>query len=189
MAVRVSADPNAGVVSMASSSALSERDQERLHRALDNMPLVADLSSADLMFLVPTDRDEMQVVVHARPQPVPSLYWQSQVGKRVGRAESPLVFRCIEAPNAHHERAIVISGVPTMHEAMPIMGDRGVIAVLVSEMAMLEHERQRKRDITFRRAIAHVREMLRLGLLQGGEALGRLGLHDGVLIIDKGGQI
>jgi hypothetical protein len=99
------------------------------------------------------------------------------------------VFRCIEAPNAHHERAIVISGVPTMHEAMPIMGGRGVIAVLVSEMAMLEHERQRKRDITFRRAIAHVREMLRLGLLQGGEALGRLGLHDGVLIIDKGGQI
>jgi two-component system, sensor histidine kinase PdtaS len=189
MAVRVSADPTAGVVSMASSSALSERDQERLHRALDNMPLVADLSSADLMLLVPAGRDEMQVVVHAQPQPVPSLYSQSQVGKRVGRAESPLVFRCIDAPNAHHERAIVISGVPTMHEAMPIMGDRGVIAVLVSEMAMLEHERQRKRDITFRRAIAHVREMLRLGLLQGGEALGRLGLHDGVLIIDKGGQI
>jgi two-component sensor histidine kinase len=31
--------------------------------------------------------------------------------------------------------------------------------------------------------------MLRLGLLEGGETLGRLGLHDGVLIIDKGGQI
>jgi two-component system, sensor histidine kinase PdtaS len=153
------------------------------------MPLVADLSSADLLLLMPADVDEMVVVGHAQPQPVPSLYFQSQVGKRVDRAESPLVFKSLEAPHAHHERAIVIEGVPTMHEAMPIMGERGVIAVLVSEMAMLEHERQRRRDITFRRAIAHVREMLRLGLLQGGESLGRLGLHDGVLIIDKGGQI
>jgi two-component sensor histidine kinase len=153
------------------------------------MPLVADLSSADLLLLVPVAEDEMLVVGHAQPQPVPSLYFHSQVGKRVHQNESPLVFKCLEAPQAHHERAIVIEGVPTMHEAMSITGERGVIAVLVSEMAMLEHERQRRRDITFRRAIAHVREMLRLGLLQGGESLGRLGLHDGVLIIDKGGQI
>jgi two-component sensor histidine kinase len=161
-----------------------------IERALDNMPLVADLSSADLLLLVPSDADEMVVVGHAQPQPVPSLYSHSQLGVRVHLQESPVVFKSLEASHAHHERAIVIEGVPTMHEAMPIMGERGnVIGVLVSEMAMLEHERQRRRDITFRRAIAHVREMLRLGLLEGGETLGRLGLHDGVLIIDKGGQI
>jgi two-component sensor histidine kinase len=154
------------------------------------MPLVADLSSADLLLLMPAEKEQMVVVGHAQPQPVPSLYFQSEIGKRVHQHQSPLVFKSIEAPHAHHERAIVIEGVPTMHEPMPIIGEQGgVIAVLVSEMAMLEHERQRRRDITFRRAIAHVREMLRLGLLQGGETLGRLGLHDGVLIIDKGGHI
>jgi len=191
MTAPVSAEAIAGRVSSAplATQDLTDADHDRVRRTLDNMPLVADLSSADLMLMLPVASDQMVVVGHAQPLPVPSLYTQSEVGKRIQRDGSPLVFECLDAPHGHHERAIVISGVPTMHEAMPIMGERGVIAVLVSEMAMLEHERQRRRDIIFRRAIAHVREMLRLGLIRGGETLGRLGVHDGVLIIDNGGQI
>ncbi len=56
-------------------------------------------------------------------------------------------------------------------------------------MLLIEHERQRKRDVTFRRAIARARDLIVAGRLRGGERLGRLGVHDGVMVIDSTGRI
>jgi len=84
----------------------------------------------------------------------------------------------------------MILGVPTMQEVFAIRNERGqTIAALSSEMAMLEHERLRKRSALFRRAIARVRELGMAGRLDGGERLGRMGVHDGVMLIDQRGQI
>lgn len=191
MAVRTLADSSA--ISPAASDLntleLSAPDRELLSRVLNGLALVADLSSGDLHLLTPTDSGAMLVAGHAQPRPVPSLYGENQTGRVVQSADSPLVFKCRNERGAHYDRAIVLSGVPTMQEAMPILGERGVIGVLVSEMAMLEHERQRRRGLLFRRAIAHLREMLRLGMVVGGESLGRMGVHDGVMVIDQQGEI
>jgi two-component sensor histidine kinase len=56
-------------------------------------------------------------------------------------------------------------------------------------MLVIEHERQRKRDVTFRRAIARARDLIVAGRMRGGERLGRLGVHDGVMVIDSTGRI
>src|SRR5262249_58300519 len=54
---------------------------------------------------------------------------------------------------------------------------------------VIEHERQRERHGTCRSAVARDRELVVAGKLQGGEALGRLGVHDGVMVIDAQGRI
>src|SRR5258708_20070403 len=56
-------------------------------------------------------------------------------------------------------------------------------------MLLIEHERQRKRDARFRRAFALARELIVAGRLRGGALLGRLGVHDGVMVIDAQGHI
>jgi two-component sensor histidine kinase len=63
------------------------------------------------------------------------------------------------------------------------------IGALRSEMLLIEHERQRKRHAVFRRAIARARDLIVAGRMRGGERLGRLGVHDGVMVIDSTGRI
>ena len=47
----------------------------------------------------------------------------------------------------------------------------------------------RKRTSVLRRALTRVRDLVAQGRLEGGENIGRLGLHDGMLIIDADGMI
>jgi len=84
----------------------------------------------------------------------------------------------------------VIRGAPVLQEVFPVRNERGeVVGALRSEMLLIEHERQRKRHARFRRAIARAREQIVAGQLRGGEHLGRLGVHDGVMVIDAEGRI
>src|SRR5437588_493635 len=79
---------------------------------------------------------------------------------------------------------------PLLEEVFAVRNERGeTIGALRSEMLLIEHERQRKRDARFRRAIARARELIVAGRLRGGERLGRLGVHDGVMVIDSVGRI
>lgn len=169
---------------------LSASDSALIDRINRNLALVADLSGADLMLLAPSNENEVLVLAHGLPQPVPSLYDLNQSGRLLTREDAPLAFRALDGRTGGLERAMLVGGVPAMQEAFPVVGERGgIVAVLISEMVMLEHERRRRRGVVFRRAVAHAREMLRRGLLEGGDSLGRLGVHDGVLIIDHQGTI
>ena len=169
---------------------LAEEDREQLRRLAASLNLLADLSHADLLLYCP-DGDEALVVAEARPEPVPSLYDQSQLGRRVGRAEIPAIFNVLfDGRSRHHFGGVMVEGTPTMRELFAIRNAQGqTIAALSSEMAMLEHERLRRRDALFRAAIARARDLLIAGRLQGAEQLGRLGVHDGVFVIDGRGQI
>ena len=169
---------------------LAEDDRLLLRRLASNLNLLADLSHADLLLLC-RDGSEAVVVAEARPEPVPSLYAESMLGRRPGRSEMASVFKVLfDGRSRHHFGGVMVRGVPTMQEVFAIHNGRGeTTAALSSEMAMLEHERLRKRSALFRRAIARVREQFMAGRLEGGEKLGRLGVHDGVMVIDGRGQI
>src|SRR5438067_7626566 len=171
-------------------SSLAEEDRRFLGRLVSNLSLLADLSHADLL-LYCQDGSEALVVAEASPEPVPSLYVASQLGRHLKRGEASSIFRVLfDGHSRHHFGGVMLRGVPTMQEIFPIRNERGqTIAALSSEMAMLEHERLRKRSALFRRAIARVRELIMAGRLEGGERLGRMGVHDGVMLIDQRGQI
>lgn len=169
---------------------LPEEDRQLLRRIAANLDLLADLSHADLMLVCPSGTEAV-VVAEGRPKPVPSLYPESQLGKRLVREQAPSVFKVLfDGRSRQHFGGVMVRGVPTMREVFAIHNRQGkTIAAVLSEMPMLEHERLRKRSALFRRAIAQVREMVLAGRLEGGDKIGRLGVHDGVMVIDGRGQI
>jgi hypothetical protein len=133
------------------------------------------------------------VVAQAQPVPVPSPYaLPVAVGRTMAREEVPLVFRVLFDGRVRNQATTptVIRGAPVLQEVFAVRNSHGeIVGALRSEMLLIEHERQRKRDVRFRRAIARARELIIAGRLRGGEKLGRLGVHDGVMVIDSQGRI
>src|SRR5207253_2270506 len=155
------------------------------------LPLLADLTHADAVLFARAD-DHAVVVAQAQPVPVPSPYaLPVEVGRTMARDEAPLVFRVLfDGRGRNQVSTTVIRGAPVLQEVFAVRNERGdVIGALRSEMLLIEHERQRKRDVTFRRAIARARDLIVAGRMRGGERLGRMGVHDGVMVIDSTGRI
>ena len=80
----------------------------------------------------------------------------------MAREESPLVFRVLfDGRTRNQVTTTVIRGAPVLQEVFAIRNERGeTIGALRSEMLLIEHERQRKRDARFRRAIARTRDLI-----------------------------
>jgi two-component sensor histidine kinase/PAS domain-containing protein len=170
---------------------LSDGDVDLLERVAGHLPLLADLTHADAVLFARSD-NQVVVVAQAQPVPVPSPYaLPLAVGRTMAREEAPLVFRLLfDGRTRNQVTSTVIRGAPVLQEVFPIRNEYGsVVGALRSEMLLIEHERQRKRHATFRSAIARARELVVAGKLQGGEGLGRLGVHDGVMVIDAQGRI
>jgi two-component sensor histidine kinase len=171
---------------------LSESDRALLDQVGGHLPLLADLTHADTVLFARADDDQVIVVAQAQPVPVPSPYaLPMAIGRRMAREESPLVFRVLVDGRVRNQvTTTVIRGAPVLQEVFAIRNDRGeIVGALRSEMLLIEHERQRKRHATFRRAIARARDLIVAGRMRGGEKLGRLGVHDGVMVIDSAGRI
>jgi two-component sensor histidine kinase len=170
--------------------ALDDEGRALVERILPNMKLLADLMHADVLLF---GRAESRAVVlaHARPEPVPSLYPLELTGRRLRQEQVVPVARTLWRPRPRHQvQGTVVGGVPIVRETFPVQdGEGNVVAALVTETAVIQHERHRKRSAIFKRAIAHVRDMVVDGRLEGGENIGRLGVHDGIMVIDGSGEI
>src|SRR6202171_2054489 len=170
---------------------LSEADRALLDNVAGHLPLLADLTHADAVLFAVAD-DQVVVVAQAQPVPVPSPYaLPVAIGRAMAREEAPLVFRVLFDGRVRNQvTTTVIRGAPVLQEVFAIRNEHGnVVGALRSEMLLIEHERQRKRHATFRRAVARARELIVAGRLRGGERLGRLGVHDGIMVIDSAGRI
>jgi two-component sensor histidine kinase len=170
---------------------LSPDDRALLASVAGHLPLLADLTHADAVLFARGDDNQIVVVAQAQPVPVPSPYaLPVEVGRTMTREEAPLVFRVLVDRRRNQVNTTVIRGAPVLQEVFGIRNERGeTVGALRSEMLLIEHERQRKRHAVFRRAIARARELIVAGRMLGGEKLGRLGVHDGVMVIDSGGRI
>jgi two-component system, sensor histidine kinase PdtaS len=159
-------------------------------RIIPSLNLLADLLHADIL-LFARSGEHVQVVEHAQPNPVPSVYDHSLTGRRLRREQvQPIARLLFQGRPAHHVQGAVVNGVPIFREALPVRDAEGrVAAVLATETAVIEDERMRKRSGIFRRAVARVRELVIRGRLEGAEHLGRLGVHDGMMVIDASGNI
>src|SRR5438477_2253321 len=170
---------------------LSAADRALLENVGGHLPLLADLTHADAVLFARAD-DQVVVVAQAQPVPVPSPYaLPMAIGRTMAREESPSLFRVLFDGRVRNQvTTTVIRGAPVLQEVFAIRNGRGdIVGALRSEMLLIEHERQRKRDARFRRAIARARELIVAGRLLGGDKLGRLGVHDGVMVIDSSGRI
>jgi two-component sensor histidine kinase len=169
---------------------LLPEDRAILENVAGHLPLLADLTHADAVLFARVD-DHVVVIAQAQPVPVPSPYaLPVEVSRTMTREEAPQVFRVLVDSHRNQVSTTVIRGAPVLQEVFAIRNARGeAIGALRSEMLLIEHERQRKRHAVFRRAIARARDLIIAGRMRGGEKLGRMGVHDGVMVIDSTGRI
>jgi len=175
----------------ATCTRLTPADRALLDNVAGHLPLLADLTHADAVLFALAD-DQVVVVAQAQPVPVPSPYaLPVAIGRTMAREEAPLVFRVVFDGRVRNQvTTTVIRGAPVLQEVFAIRNEHGeVVGALRSEMLLIEHERQRKRHATFRRAVARARDLIVAGRLRGGDKLGRLGVHDGIMVIDSAGRI
>ena len=169
---------------------LGAKGEALVGRILPSLDLLADLLHADVLLFARAG-DRVAVLAHGRPGPVPSVYQQELSGRRLRRAQIAPVARVLAQGRSRHQvHGTVVAGVPIVREIFAIQDAGGrVVAALVTETAVIEQERQQKRSAIYRRAILRVRDQVLSGRLQGGANLGRLGVHDGMMVIDSKGQI
>jgi hypothetical protein len=170
--------------------ALGDSGVDLVRRILPSLDLLADLIHADVLLFAPSG-PQVAVLAHARPEPVPSLYLHALTGRRLRQGQISPVARVLSQRRPRHQvHGTVVGGVPIVRETFALEDAAGrVVAALVTETAVIEHERHRKRSAIFKRAIGRVRDLVVQGRLVGGENIGRLGVHDGIMVIGADGEI
>jgi two-component sensor histidine kinase len=167
---------------------LSAEDRALLNRVVRNLPLLADLLHADLLMFT-READDAIVLAHAQPNPLPSLYATSQTGRRAFQQEGNVLAMLRGERTRGGVQGLLVRGAPAAQELFPVQVDGRVIGVLSTETNVLEYERMRRKEPVLRRVLATIRQTVLEGRLQCGDRLGRLGEHDGLLVVDADGQI
>ncbi|MDI7276001.1 MAG: histidine kinase N-terminal domain-containing protein [Anaerolineae bacterium] len=165
---------------------LEMKDDALLERIQAALPVLADLSRADLLLFRKDGPDRAVAVAHARPHSLSPVYPESQVGCVVSAAERPDVLRAFHAhPWSRRVHSETVRRAPIARELLPVYGDSGrAIAVLVMDTSWLAHERQLRRSRVFRRALQRLQETALRGELVGAEDLSPFGEHDGIVVVD-----
>ena len=168
---------------------LTENDRNFLQRVIESLQLLADIARADILLYCRTDRaDSAVVVAEAKPNTVPTIHPEPMLNRTVTKGDEPAVLRTLAGGKSETVvNRVLVHGSPTIQEVFPVHNEDRVIAVLSIETSMLERERQRKKSIVFRRAVAQMRNMVLRGQLGGGGNIGPLGEHDGPMVIDSRG--
>lgn len=171
-------------------SDMRAEDLSLLCRVAEGLDLLADISHGDLLLCVKSD-DRALVAAQARPTSVPPIYSTSLVGQTFNRQAAPALCRALfEGHMVHGIKSQLDRGAPIVQETYPVRNQLGeLIAVLSSEISLMEHERRRRKNQVFRDALAQVRQQVLSGQIQGTDLLTRLGEHYSSLVIDGNARI
>ncbi len=151
------------------------------------MPILADLSRADLLLFRPLGKERAKVVAHSLPNSLSPLYPEPLVGTVVTATGRPDVLKAFDArPWRRRVHTATVRGAPIARDVLPVYGERGDgIAALCIDTSWLAHERQLRRSWVFRRALHRLQETVLRGELAGVESLTSFGEHDGIMVVDS----
>jgi two-component sensor histidine kinase len=170
---------------------LTRGERELLRQIEAGLPLLADLSRADLLLYVRGAKPDVAVIAaQAQPAPVAPVFEDGLVGTVVDKKSEPSVFQVLaRGRSARVFNSRGPSGAPTVQEVVPVRSAQRVIGALSIEANVLEYERMRKKSPVFRKALERIQDMALHGRLASAAALTRLGEHDGLLVVDHKGII
>lgn len=168
-------------------SNLTDRDIDLLYQIEAGLPLTADVSRADVLLCCLLGPTQALVAHHTEPTSISSLYRQNVIGRIFTPDEQPLLFRTLRNGSmGRRQRQVISSGAPAIQDAFPIYNVAGTpIAGLLVETNMLEHERHRRRERKFRRAVRWLQEMTARGEIENAESLQRFGPYDGIYLVES----
>lgn len=166
---------------------LNDADLALLQVIEQGAPITADISRADIFICCRLSKEQTLVAYHAMPYSTPSLYSREQTGQIFTRADQPLILHTLNSGSGgRRQRELLRHGAPVFQDVFPILSADGrVIAAFVVETSMIAHERQRRRNRHFRRAIIWLQEMSVRGAIEGAAQLSRFGQYDGVYLVDR----
>ncbi len=167
--------------------AIREEDEEVLRKVIAGLNFIADLTKADAFVYYPLSAvDAAVVLAHAKPRSISPLYQEDLAGRRVYRAERPLVFRALKRPGYWRTQGELLgSDAPVIEETFSIIERSGrVIGALSFESNLLEYERRRRRSQVFQIALHYLHQMARRGLLDKTRTFYPVTEQDGILVVD-----
>lgn len=166
---------------------LTTDDLALLQQIERGTPLTADISRADVLICCRRSAESGLVVFHAAPCSTPSLYREDQTGHTFTEADQPLTFRALTSGSGgRRQREVLRYGAPVYQDVFPIHNSNGqVIAAMVVETNMIAHERQKRRNHHFRRAVIWLQEMSVRGDLEAVATLGRFDQYDGIYLVNR----
>lgn len=164
---------------------LPEDDVAFLKKLAEDLPILADISRADMLLCVGAGPGRALVVAQAMPHSVSPVYEKNLVGQRIGALEQPELLRGLRRPpNPRRVHTILVRGATIARQLFPVFNPRGqIIAVLAMDAYWLAYERQRRRSPVFQRALRDFQYMVLRGELRGAAGLTPFGEHDGVMFV------
>ena len=170
---------------------LTETDTALLQRIELGLPITADISRADILVCCRVSDERALVISHARPSSISPLYPEPADGRMLTKDEHPLILRTLTSGSGgRQQREVVRNGAPIIQDVYPILNEEGMtIAAFVVETNMLAHERQRRRNRYFRRAVPGLQEMCLRGEIHKAETLSAFDLYDGIYLVDQDRRI
>lgn len=175
----------------------SDRDSVYLDRIVRVIPMLADLSRADILIGISRDVDRAEVIAHAKPHSIAPVHRAAMVGTMLTRENASALLRAIaerqyarsqrEYPHQAVGGAVASEGAPApvVQEAYPIESPSGhVIGGILIETNLLESERLKRRSEVFQRVLKAFQQMALRGEPEGIVAITPFGEHDGVIVAD-----
>lgn len=169
---------------------LSDSESTFLQHITPALPVLADVSRADVLLFCSPGPDSARVLAHAEPHSVPSTHRESLLGQEVGPETHPLVFRALRlGQSSRRSQGVTVEGTPVVQEVFPIVYHGQTISVLSIEKTLIEFERHRRRSELFRQALRCFQEMTCRGHVKGAGKLTPFGEHDGIILVDPEGYV
>jgi len=164
---------------------LGKEDKAFLQGLAANLPILADLSRADLLLCCRSATGRAVVVVQAMPHSVTPLYRESYVGRWATTADQSEVLRTLGGRGSGHRvHTVEIRGATVARQVFPVRGEKGqIIAALISDSYWLAYERQLRRSKVFQYALNDFRTTVLRGALKEASSLTPFGEHDGVMYV------
>jgi len=164
---------------------LREDDRAFLQELSANLPILADVTRADLLLYCTLTLSRGVVVAQAMPHSVTPLYREDQTGRVTTSAERPEVLAALSGRgNTRTVYTVEIRGATVARQVFPVRRDRGrTIGVLVSDSYWLAYERHLRRSKAFQSALDDFRTSVLRGALQGAASLTPFGERDGIMLV------
>ncbi|HEX7588399.1 MAG TPA: histidine kinase N-terminal domain-containing protein, partial [Anaerolineae bacterium] len=168
-------------------------DQAYLDKIARAIPVIADMSRADILICIPLRADALQVVAQARPRSIAPIHRGSLEGEPLMRENAGGLFRAIaerQFTRSLREFTRQTAGsegtpAPVVQEAYPIENEAGqIIGGMLIETNLLESERLKRRSEVFQRMLKALQLMALRGEPEGIADLSPFGEYDGVVVTE-----
>lgn len=134
---------------------MSRGDVDYLHRLLGDWQLLSDLAFSDCLLFAPErDAERFVILGQVRPYPAQTLYQEDMVGREVdARARSRVALAIAERRIVREGEPEWREGVPIREDAIPVVRDGRVIAVISAEQNLASARTPSRLELRDRKSV------------------------------------